>query len=102
MKTQRNLVDRPHVRTLDHAAEFHVAEERNLALDVVGDRSLRAHDEQIGLDSDFHEIPNGVLRRLCLELARGRDERHEREMDEDRVLAPDVVPELPNGFQERQ
>ena len=43
-----------------------------------------------------------MLRRLRLELAGRRDERHQREVDEDRVLAADVVAELTNRLEERQ
>ena len=38
---ERDLVDRRHVAALDHGAELHVAEERDLALDVVGERAAR-------------------------------------------------------------
>src|SRR5205814_766983 len=102
VKAQRNLINRTDVWTLDDAAEFHVAEERDLALDVVGDGTLGANDEQVRLNSDLHEVAYGVLRRLRLELARGRDERNQGEVHEDRVLATDVVAELTDRFQKRQ
>ena len=41
VERERDLVDRADVRALDHGAEFDVAEERDLALDVVGDRAAR-------------------------------------------------------------
>jgi len=42
-----------------------------------------------------------VLRRLGLQLAGGADERDEREVNVDRVLASDVEAELPDRFEER-
>ena len=101
-KRERNLVDRADVGALDDGAEFHVAEQRDLALDVVGDRTLGAHDENVRLDTDLHQLAHRVLRRLGLELARRRDVRQQREVDEDRVLATDVVAELTNRLEERQ
>ena len=83
-------------------AELHVAEERDLALDVVGERALGAADQDVGLDSDLHQLAHGVLRRLRLHLARGRDVRHEREVNEERVLAADLVAELADRLEERQ
>ena len=63
---------------------------------------LGADDEDVRLDSDLHQLAHGVLRRLGLQLARGGDVRNEREVNEDRVLAADVVAELTDGFEERQ
>ena len=83
-------------------AELDVAEERDLALDVVGERALGAADEDVRLDSDLHQLAHRVLRRLGLQLARRRDVRHQREVDEDRVLAADVVAELADRLEERQ
>ena len=102
VEAERDLVDRAHVGAFDDRAELHVAEERDLALDVVGDGAVRAHDEHVRLNSDLHQLAHGVLRRLRLELARRRDERHEREVDEERVLAADVVAELTDRLEERQ
>ena len=42
VEPERDLVDRADVRTLDHGAEFDVAEEGDLPFDVVGDRPLGA------------------------------------------------------------
>src|SRR5687768_947708 len=102
VEAQRDLIDGAHVGALDDAPELHVAEERDLALHVVRDGALGPHDEAIRLDSDLHEITNRMLRRLGLQLAGRRDERHQGEMHEDRILAADVVPELTDRLEERQ
>ena len=74
-EAERDLVDRLHVRALDHAAEVHVAEERDLALDVRRERLLAPADQDVGLDSDLHQLAHRVLGRLGLELAGRRDVR---------------------------
>ena len=43
-----------------------------------------------------------MLGRLGLQLAGGGDVRHQRQVDEDRVLAPELVAELADGLEERQ
>src|SRR5258707_10396693 len=47
---------------------------------------FRSADQDVGLDPDLHELPDRVLGRLGLELAGRRDERHQREVHEQRVL----------------
>ena len=98
----RDLVDRLHVRTLDDAAEIHVAEQGDLALDLRRQRLLAPADQDVGLNSDLHQIAHGMLGRLGLELARGGDVRHQGEMDEERVVASDFLAELADGLEERQ
>src|SRR5437763_14091674 len=56
VKKKRNLVNRRNVAALDHGAEFDVAEESNLALDFFRQRALGAADQDVGLDSDFHQL----------------------------------------------
>ena len=43
-----------------------------------------------------------MLCRFCLQLTRSRDERHQREVDEQGIFAPDFLPHLPDGFQKRK
>ena len=43
-----------------------------------------------------------MLRRLGLQLAGRTDVRHQRQVDVDRVVAADVLAELPDGFEKRQ
>ena len=102
MEAERDLVDRPHVGALDHAAEVHVAEERDLPLDVGRDGLLAPADQDVGLDPDLHQVAHRVLGRLGLELARRGDVRHQGQVDEDRVVAADLLAELPDGLEERQ
>ncbi len=41
-----------------------------------------------------------VLRRLCLQLLRGRNPWHQREVDKHRILAPQFLPHLANCLEE--
>src|SRR5213079_1551855 len=84
-----------------HAAEVHVAKLRDLALQLLRERPLGATHQDVGLDPDLHQLPDGVLGRLGLELGGGGDEGDEREVDEQRIVAADLLAELTNGFQER-
>src|SRR2546427_9258011 len=52
-RSERDLVDRLHVRALHDAAEVDVAEQRDLALDLLGQRPLGAAHEDVGLDPDL-------------------------------------------------
>ena len=47
-------------------------------------------------------LAHAVLRGLGLQLTCRRDERYEREVHVDRVLATHLLPELTDGLQERQ
>src|SRR5688500_18319633 len=97
-----DLVDGRYVATLDHGAELHVAEQGDLPLDILAEWPLGAADEDVGLNSDLHQLTHGVLCWLGLHFAGGRDVRNEGEVNEQRVLAADLVAELANRFEERQ
>ena len=102
MQLERDFIDRLHVGTLDHAAEIDVAELRDLALQLLRQRSLGTANENVRLDSDLHELADGVLGRLRLQFGGRRDEWNQREMNEEGVVAADFLAELTDGFEERQ
>ena len=54
------------------------------------------------MDTDGTELTNAVLGGFGLLFARGTDEGHERQVNEDGAGAADVLTELPRRFQERQ
>ena len=100
MKDERDFVDGTHVGALDHGAEFDVTEQGNLAFDLVGDGPLGADDEQIGLNSDLHQLSHGMLRRLGLQLTRRSDVRDQCQVNENRILASNVMPHLTDRLEE--
>src|SRR6266508_678872 len=101
-KQRRNPVDRVGIRCGDHTGDRDVAQERDLLLQVAPDGPVRAAHDDIGLEAQRAQLLHRVLRRLGLQLPRGADERHERDVDERATVSPDLVPELPDGLQERE
>ena len=99
VEEERDLVNRRDVTTFDHSAEFDVAKESNLSLHFFRKRPLGTTDQDIWLDSDLHQLPHRVLCRLGLHFARGGNERHQRQVNEDGVFAADLVAELSDRFQ---
>ncbi len=95
-------VDVRHVGAADDRRRVDVGEERDLLADVVGEWLGRAADDDVGVDTDAAQLVHRVLRRLRLQLAGGLDERHERHVQVDDVLGPDLAPELPDRLEERQ
>ncbi len=59
-------------------------------------------EQDVRLNADRSEVADAVLRGLGLELAGRADERHERQVDVQRVVAADVLAELSDRFEERQ
>ena len=98
----RHLVDRGDVERLDHSFGPDIAEERDLAPLVARQRPLAAAEQHVGLDADRAQLLDRVLGRLGLELARARDEGHERQVDEHRVPARQLVAELADRLEEGQ
>ena len=99
---QRHFVDRRHVLGGDDRFLVDVAEQRDLALDVGVEEPIGPAEQDVGLDADRPQVAHAVLRRLGLQLAGGADERHQRQVDVERVVAADVLPELADRFEERQ
>ncbi len=91
-----------HVFGGDHRLLVDVAEQRDLALDVLIEEAIGPAEEDVGLDADRPKIADAVLRWLRLQLAGRADERHQRQVDVERVLAADVLAELTDGLEERQ
>ncbi len=101
VELERDLVDRLDVRALHHAGEIDVAEERDLPLDVGGERPLGPADQDVGLDADLHQLAHRVLGGLGLDLAGGGDVGHQRQVHEEGVVAPHFLAELADRLEER-
>ena len=99
---QRHLVDARDVLGGDDRFFVDVAEERDLPLDVLVEEPIGAAEQDVGLDADRAQVADAVLRRLGLQLAGGADERHQRQVDVERVLAADVLAQLADRLDERQ
>ena len=97
-----DVVDRGRVGGGDHRLLVDVAHQRDLALDALGDLAVGAAHDRVGLDADGAQRGHGVLGRLGLQLAGRTDVRDERDVQEEAVVAADVVADLTGGLQERQ
>ena len=75
---------------------------RDLLLEPGRDRPVGAAHDRVGLDAPAAQLGDRVLRGLGLLLARRADERHQRDVDVEDVVAPDVLAELPDRLEERQ
>jgi hypothetical protein len=80
----------------------HVGEQRDLAALAIGQRLLAAAQQHVGLDADAAQFLHRVLGRLGLQLARGRDVRHQGEVHEHRHVLAALDAQLADGFEERQ
>src|SRR5438067_4859237 len=99
---ERDLVDGRHVLGGDDRFFVDVAEQRDLALDVRVEEAIGPAQQDVRLNADRSQIADAVLRRLRLQLAGGADERNERQMNVERVVAADVLTELTDGLEEGQ
>ncbi len=79
-----------------------IGEQRDLPALVVRQRAVGAAQQHVGLDADLAQFLDRVLGRLGLDLAGRCDVRHQRQVDEADVVAPEFDPHLADRFQERQ
>ena len=102
MQHLRDVVDRRRVGSRHHGLLVDVAHQRDLLLHRGRDLAVGAADDRVGLDADGAQRGHRVLGRLGLELARRPDPGHQGDVQEEDVVATDVVAHLAGGLQERQ
>ena len=102
LEARRDEVDVGDVGQTDDRAEVDVSEERDLLADVARELVVRATDDHVRMDTDPAELVDRERGRLGLQLARGLDERNERDVEVEDVLGPDLAPELADRLEERQ
>ena len=98
----RNLVDRIGIETLDHRLALHIAEKADLRLLVFRNMAIRAAQQNIGLDTDFAQFLDGMLRRLGLQFTGRRNVGQQGEVHVTSVTAPFLQAHLTDRFKERQ
>ena len=101
-QAQRHGVEVRHVLGGDHGALVEVGEERDLGAQLARQRAGRARHDDVGRDTDAAQLVDRVLRGLGLELARGLDHRHERDVQVEHVVAAELRAQLADGLEERQ
>ncbi len=92
-------IDMIGVNHLDDIFFFNVAEQGNLLLHVLGEFTVTAAEQDIGLDTDLAQLHDGVLGRLGLKLTGGANVWNQGHMDEKGVAGPTVMTELADGLQ---
>ena len=97
-----DVVDRRGVGGGDHGLLVDVAHQRDLPLDPVRDLPVGAADDGVGLDTDRAQRGDRVLGGLGLQLAGRADVGHQRDVEEEAVVAADVVADLARRLEERQ
>jgi len=97
-----HLVDRLDVLGRDDRFLVHVAEESDLAFDVGVEQPIGAAQQDVGLDADRSQVAHAVLRGLGFQFAGRANERHERQMYVERVVAADVLTKLANRLEKRE
>ncbi len=97
---QGTLVDAGDVASGDDGLLLDIAEKRNLALHLLRQEAVGAAEQDIGLDSDREQLLHRVLGGLGLQLSRSGDEGNQRDMDEESVLAAELLAHLADGFKE--
>ncbi len=98
----RHFINRSYVFGSDNGLFFDVAEQRNLPLDVLGEKAVGAAQQNVRLNSDAQQFLHRVLRGLGLQLLRRRNKRHQRHMHKQRVLAPGLLAHLADRLDKRQ
>ena len=101
LKQQWHLIERGGRDVRDHAFRLDVAEQRDLMAHIVGQRAVRAADEDIRLDAEGEQLLDGMLRGLALELAAAGDGDDERNVDKEDVSSPLFRRDLTDRFKER-
>ncbi len=99
---QRHLVDRRHIFRGNHRPLFQIAKERDLALDLVGEKAIRAAQQNIGLDPDGEQFLDRVLRGLGLQFLGGADPGNQRDVHKDGIFPAKLLPHLADGFKKGQ
>ena len=97
-----DVVDRGGVGGGDHGLLVDVAHHRDLLLHRLGDLAVGAAHDGVGLDADRAQRRDGVLGRLGLELLGRADPRHQRDVQEEDVVAAEVVAHLAGRLEEGQ
>ena len=99
-EVEGDLVDAGDVAGGDDGVLLHVAEEGDLGAHLVGDGAVGAAEQDVWLDPDGEHLLDGVLGGLGLELAGGGDPGNEGDVDEEGVVAAEVLAHLADGLEE--
>src|SRR6516162_3531490 len=100
MVRDRNAIDGVDIERGDDPAVAQIAEQRDLLAGGRRDRTLAATQQDVGLDAEAEKFLCRMLGRFGLQLSCGGDPRHQGQMNEKNALAPELVAELADRFEE--
>ncbi len=95
-----HLVDAGDVLGGDNGLLFDVAEGGDLVAHLARDVAVGAAKQDVGLDADREHLLHGVLGGLGFELLRGSDPGDQGDMDEEGVVAAEILAHLSDRFKE--
>src|SRR5699024_3615522 len=95
-----DLIDGGGIHAGDDGVVVDVAHIRDLAIERFGKLPVGAENDRVGLDTDAAQGGNGVLGGFGLQFTRRTEVGNERDVDEEHVLTPEVLADLPGGFEE--
>ena len=101
MVQQRHAINIFDVLRGEHGVVADIAKQRNLAAHAFGKILRGAAEQQVGLNPDFPQRLDTVLRRLGFQFLRSLNVRHERDMHVHDIFRADVGFELPDRLQKR-
>ena len=96
-----HVVDRRAVLVGKDAVGVHVAKRRDLGARIVADLMIAAQDDDIRLDAQAAQLFDGMLRGLGLNLVRGGDVGHQRNVDAAYVLGAGIFAVLADRLDKR-
>ena len=97
---QGHLIESGGGGVLDDALRGHIAEQRQLPADVLGDGAVAAAHQHVGLDAHPQQLLHRVLGGLALELPGAGDGDDEGDVEEGHVLPAPLGGHLTDGLQE--
>ena len=97
----RDVVDRGGICTGDHAFLVNVGHQGDLLLQPLRDLPVATQDDGVRDDTDATQLRDGVLGRLGLQLAGRCQVGNQGDVDEEDVLAADLVADLAGRLEER-
>src|SRR5688572_2167454 len=100
-KHEWHFINRRHVFRGDDGFFIDVAKESNFPFDVGVEDTVGPAEQNVWLNTNRTQVAHAVLGRLGFELASRADIGDKRQMNEDRVIASNVEPELADRFEKR-
>ena len=99
---QRHVVNVAGIERGNHRGRADVAEQGDLFPLALRQWAVTAAEQDLGLNPEARQLAHGLLGGLGLELPRRSNPWHQGGMDAHGLVAAEIVPQLPDRFDERQ